>query len=738
MTKRCCCAPQSDVKIEDYGCCPPIGTNCVGETINFEFEIIVRYYCPSGIFPTQNGLPINPASRSLQLYRCESTGKTFYITQNPEKFLVRVSHLIEEPAYVPRIGTINATDYGENLTTPDWYPEPPEIGTNVLVPKTHSQFGGGVAGAISAINYACAQYRGGESAYTPNFRRRVTPWRQSETGCRCLEGPYAKCNFAPQGITSCDFWSWDGGTWAILECQEGYLGCPPGLTAYVPNYANTGEYVKPTGCYKKLEIPHSPVVPWIPATSLPRPYCRKCCPDFCEDGHNPATCGVTVGQATLTLVRKDAPENKFRRCYESYELQRPFTGTSEYRSCPNGNPGYEGFPSELQCRNFHNSYPDLGQAIKNCSYDMSGTQYLPDEGRFLNFTTGATRQNHFELNTDAAFNRAYFPPTNIADIANSYTIQFIPDPAYPEQLDPDFVPSVEPIIVEFRAYCNGTQSAPLNTFDLNPDNPYINIYEYSGIPTSLYPLKNSAHTIDIGLGFSYKKDFNCGNIEGTDSPIIETAEQPFSVIKLENLYYNDYDFATLTLEPYYRVFYHVNGPYLKCRFDRRHQQNVDTMDMCFPESTQLRPHNGCSNALTAPGPYSNYVRPRKSPSSETFYKDDYTNCANYGWYDFSGLKNGDENGFVNLNGHFIINQGQKLYHSFYYCDPDLITYNEFFDVWTCGPDGGWGQIFHKGFCGQSGSIYPSFGQDFISYADISRLGFDYYYNLPNKIQVSKT
>ena len=67
MTKRCCCAPQSDVKIEDYGCCPPIGTNCVGETINFEFEIIVRYYCPSGIFPTQNGFPINPASRSLQL-----------------------------------------------------------------------------------------------------------------------------------------------------------------------------------------------------------------------------------------------------------------------------------------------------------------------------------------------------------------------------------------------------------------------------------------------------------------------------------------------------------------------------------------------------------------------------------------------------------------------------------------------------------------------------------------------
>jgi hypothetical protein len=132
---------------------------------------------------------------------------------------------------------------------------------------------------------------------------------------------------------------------------------------------------------------------------------------------------------------------------------------------------------------------------------------------------------------------------NIANIADSYSIQFIPNPAYPEQLDENYVPKLQPELISFEYYCS----------------KYARYYgNWSNIPRRGY-------NIDMSFAFGYANEFNCGT---DDEPVYERLEFPLII----------------TEDPLFG-FRYLTGPNITAAFNRPSFES-DPMNMCVPLSTQ--------------------------------------------------------------------------------------------------------------------------------------------------------
>jgi hypothetical protein len=165
---------------------------------------------------------------------------------------------------------------------------------------------------------------------------------------------------------------------------------------------------------------------------------------------------------------------------------------------------------------------------------------------------------------------------DISNIPNSYSFQFIPDPAIPEQNLANYTPKLQPDLLNFTVRCEWGQQ-----FD--PD--------YS-----------RGYNIQLELGIGYKASFNCGN------NVFEIIDIPFKQIDDFIGVYND-------------------GIYVKQNY-RRSSLTNDPMNSCVPETKYDYPYTS-SNCINSVYPVSNPLNRCYDPqtnSPATLYKDEWSNC----------------------------------------------------------------------------------------------------------------
>lgn len=130
------------------------------------------------------------------------------------------------------------------------------------------------------------------------------------------------------------------------------------------------------------------------------------------------------------------------------------------------------------------------------------------------------------------------------------TITFIPNPSYPEQLDPNYEPKIVPIVRQFNFLCKGDHIyRPPNNATPNIGNRYYAIAE---------------------LGFGYQSKFNCGTNTDNET-IIETLNLPYFI------HVHDEDFLPSTT--------YSNGLSLTLAYTR-FSLDSDPMNSCIPTSSQ--------------------------------------------------------------------------------------------------------------------------------------------------------
>jgi len=164
---------------------------------------------------------------------------------------------------------------------------------------------------------------------------------------------------------------------------------------------------------------------------------------------------------------------------------------------------------------------------------------------------------------------------NIANIADSYSIQFIPNPAYPEQLDENYLPKLQPELISFQYHCSKTA-------------------RYYGNWTEI---PRRGYNIDIKLALGYSNEFNCGTDE---EPVYETLEFPL----------------TIFTDPFTGIQYFFGGPTITAAFNRPSFES-DPMNMCVPLSTQ-RYSQDCLPYYSTGYPGLCY--------NDTSYWDEYRQC----------------------------------------------------------------------------------------------------------------
>lgn len=214
MTKKGCCCGVTTPGY--YNCCPPIGVNCVGKTINFQFEVTHRYFCP-GKKPNS----VDYFNDRGATYTC-ANGKKLPITNNPETWLITVSHTITQPTQVP----ITSGEF----ETPDDY-----INSS--------------GGAWSFSNFACCPSVNviGRDLASAYYDCLLNPSRpppisfsgpQSEQGCLCATGPKSLCNFVPK--ERCEYYSLA----TIPPIDNIYLRCYSKYALLNSLYASTTKEVQ--------------------------------------------------------------------------------------------------------------------------------------------------------------------------------------------------------------------------------------------------------------------------------------------------------------------------------------------------------------------------------------------------------------------------------------------------------------------------------------------------------------
>jgi hypothetical protein len=151
----------------------------------------------------------------------------------------------------------------------------------------------------------------------------------------------------------------------------------------------------------------------------------------------------------------------------------------------------------------------------------------------------------------------------LANLVDTYSLQFIPNPNIPEQNNPNFETRTQPFLNSFEFYCDA-----------------------NGGGSALLP---PGYNISIEIGVEYSHNFNCG---GTPSnPAIEQLRIPFQICE-------DTFFGGL----YY------DGLFIEAKFNRS-SFTTDPFDLCIPPSTTSHVKNNSGGRCT----------------SEIFYSDSYTN-----------------------------------------------------------------------------------------------------------------
>lgn len=134
-------------------------------------------------------------------------------------------------------------------------------------------------------------------------------------------------------------------------------------------------------------------------------------------------------------------------------------------------------------------------------------------------------------------------------------ITFIPNPNYPEQLDPDYIPKIEPKVIEFNFLCKGDHKYDEN-LDIN------NITE-----------ANSRYYARAILGFGYINTFNCG-VDANNEIVNETLDLPyFTIINHGDSFEQPFPWS------------YGNGLTLQLSYTR-FSLNTDPMNSCIPVSSQ--------------------------------------------------------------------------------------------------------------------------------------------------------
>lgn len=315
---------------------------------------------------------------------------------------------------------------------------------------------------------------------------------------------------------------------------EALYTCQNGTQLNIPGYSETFEINVQYQISEPAEIP-DPIQPDDP-NSLDCGFCHNGSPNCTQFPTNPCNC--------LT----DATYSKCN------------FGASELLSDCQGN-------GTALCLN-----TDWGQCYQGYSLKNSNTSYQ-QIGSGCTFTHGES---------------------NIANIANSYSIQFIPDPNIPEQNLSSYVPRLQPELLTFRYNC----TAPFWPSTGGPGcNPTLIFneqdYFYSNTPVVFSPYFNG-YSILIEMGFGYDHEFICGYDAGI--PIIERLSIPFQITVDDFIGDTFYD-----------------GLHIVQVFNRQ-SLTTDPMNMCVPQSTKIYPisSNDCASGRC---------------TEEINYRDDYTNCV---------------------------------------------------------------------------------------------------------------
>ena len=147
------------------------------------------------------------------------------------------------------------------------------------------------------------------------------------------------------------------------------------------------------------------------------------------------------------------------------------------------------------------------------------------------------------------------------NLLDSYTVQFIPDPNIPEQLNPNYEPKLRIDLINFSFQCSvdGT-------------------IEYSSLP---------GYNINFSLGIGYRANFNCGT---TNNPVIEFLDIPFQICE----------------DSFFGGIYY-DGLYIQGQYNRE-SFTTDPFDLCIPPSTTTYIKDNSGGRCT----------------QEILYKDSYT------------------------------------------------------------------------------------------------------------------
>ena len=232
--------------------------------------------------------------------------------------------------------------------------------------------------------------------------------------------------------------------------------------------------------------------------------------------------------------------------------------------------------------------------------NFSGAELAENCEGICGRTFGQCYQGYILKEPSTGFNQGPFGcnfsigESNMVNIADSYSIQFIPDPNIPEQNEENYKPRLQPELLTFKYQCTaaffGCSEFPPCQGQFIFGEPFFQTVDLSA-PVN-YGAYNG-YSILIEMGFGYEHEFICGDNNGI--PITQVLSIPFFIG--EDSYFG---------LPYY------DGVYVKQTFQRRSLTN-DPMDMCVPLSTQIYPYEPNSCFLSC-------------QSSEQKYKDEYTNC----------------------------------------------------------------------------------------------------------------
>jgi hypothetical protein len=217
------------------------------------------------------------------------------------------------------------------------------------------------------------------------------------------------------------------------------------------------------------------------------------------------------------------------------------------------------------------------------------------------------------------------------NLARSHTtnIRFIPNPNNPEQLDPNYIPRVQPKIFGLKVLC-------ARFYDL----PHVPDPTF-GQPESGYAAMN---IINLEIGFGYRHTFNCGG-DTQGNTVLETLNIPFNFIP----------FAPN--QPLNNQF--ANGPFFSFNYGRLLNNN-DSINACLSVSSK--------NIL---GP--SIIQDFYNCNNQPIYSDEYSRTT-YNYTMFSSQENAIQDSVLRRTG-----RGEMYPSCIFFDGPPLYdNINEFY------------------------------------------------------------